>query len=623
MATIVYLDVEDEITSAAARIRAAADSRVGLVLPFGSRVATSRINFRLLAREAMSHGRRLDIVAPDASARALAASAGLPVFGSVGEYEAALDIEDDDKAARRAEARAAAGIGGGAAAVGGAAAAAGAAGGAEAPESVRKTGKARGGAKAAVPVPDATQDATRDATPNATPEPALAPILAADSPIAADKPASIPVAKPRRSRGRLGLLVGVLLVVAIIGGVAAFAGYLLLPSTSITLTPHIEAVGPVTFTVRADPSATSVDEAAAVVPAVTLTIPVSAQADFPATGKRVAREPAKGAVRWTNCDPTSPYRIPSGTIVRTTGGVGFAIDEGVFLPVAILSGGGATPKLDCQTSEVSVTAVEPGPAGNVDAGTIRVVPASYNRNVIRVNNPQATSGGTREEFTRISPKDVEAAMNQLDKDIRAQFATEVANPSDVPEGTTAFPETAVLGDPTPTTDPASLVGKEVDSFNLELTAEGTVLAADASPAEGIAEQRLEASVADGYDLVPDSTSIEVGEGTVVDGVIEFPVTGSAKQVRPLDAAALERSVLGLPIEDARAVLAPYGDVVIVPWPDWVTTVPTLDQRVILTVTAPVDPAAVPESSPAASPGSSPSAGLVNGGRAGQPVPSAG
>jgi hypothetical protein len=50
MAIVVYLDVEDEITSAATRIRTAAGPRVGLVLPFGSRVATSRINFRLLAR---------------------------------------------------------------------------------------------------------------------------------------------------------------------------------------------------------------------------------------------------------------------------------------------------------------------------------------------------------------------------------------------------------------------------------------------------------------------------------------------------------------------------------------------------------------------------------------------
>jgi len=44
VATIVYLDAEDEITSGAARIRAAAYSRVAVVIPFGSRVATSRIN---------------------------------------------------------------------------------------------------------------------------------------------------------------------------------------------------------------------------------------------------------------------------------------------------------------------------------------------------------------------------------------------------------------------------------------------------------------------------------------------------------------------------------------------------------------------------------------------------
>ena len=50
--TIVYLDVDDEITSAAARIRTAEEVDVALVLPAGSRIATSRINFRLLAREA-------------------------------------------------------------------------------------------------------------------------------------------------------------------------------------------------------------------------------------------------------------------------------------------------------------------------------------------------------------------------------------------------------------------------------------------------------------------------------------------------------------------------------------------------------------------------------------------
>src|SRR5687767_10576304 len=91
MAAIVYLDVDDEITSAAARIRAPGDPRVLLVVPFGSRLATSRINFRLLAREANLRGRALSIVAGDSSSRALAASAGLPVFSTVGEYEASAD----------------------------------------------------------------------------------------------------------------------------------------------------------------------------------------------------------------------------------------------------------------------------------------------------------------------------------------------------------------------------------------------------------------------------------------------------------------------------------------------------------------------------------------------------
>nr|MBA2300324.1 hypothetical protein [Chloroflexota bacterium] len=78
MAGVVYLDVDDEITSAAARIRSADGTRVAVVLPNGSRVATSRINFRLLARDALTNGKTLSIVAPDPATRALAASAGLP-----------------------------------------------------------------------------------------------------------------------------------------------------------------------------------------------------------------------------------------------------------------------------------------------------------------------------------------------------------------------------------------------------------------------------------------------------------------------------------------------------------------------------------------------------------------
>src|SRR3954471_14844774 len=89
-AGIVYLDGDDEIPSAAAGIRTSAGPRVALVVPYGSRIATSRMNFRLLSREAMVSNHRLSIVSGEAPARSLAASAGLPVFATVGEYESSL-----------------------------------------------------------------------------------------------------------------------------------------------------------------------------------------------------------------------------------------------------------------------------------------------------------------------------------------------------------------------------------------------------------------------------------------------------------------------------------------------------------------------------------------------------
>ena len=87
---IVYLDIDDEITSAAARVRSSESRRVALVLPYGSRVATSRINFRLLSRDALISEKQLAVVAGDPATRALAASAGLPVFSSVAEYESSF-----------------------------------------------------------------------------------------------------------------------------------------------------------------------------------------------------------------------------------------------------------------------------------------------------------------------------------------------------------------------------------------------------------------------------------------------------------------------------------------------------------------------------------------------------
>ncbi len=602
MPTIVYLDPEDEITSAAMRIRHAPDTRVALVVPFGSRVATSRINFRLLAREAMREGRRLDIVAPDASARALAASAGIPVFGSVGEYEAALAMPAGGEDGATAI--------GGAAAIAGSAAVAGAASGAGAghsddltvPRGQGVAGAQPAGAVAGFATGVAAGSAARPQTPDEAARLDAVVQRSREAPVA-PRPAAPPVVRKRR-RVPAGLIAGILVLVVALG-IAGVAAYLFLPSATITVTPQIEPVGPVSLTVTADPDAPSVDAEALTIPAEVIEIPVEASGDFPATGKRVEKTPATGAVRWTNCDPTAAYTIPRATQVRTADGVAFSLDESVFLPVAIISGGGTTPELKCQSSQVAVTAVKPGETGNVAAGTIRIVPARYNRTVLRVTNQVETTGGSETSYTRISKKDVEGALATLAQDLEATFETEVENADRVPPGYTAYPDTAVLGEATPTEDPALLVGQEVESFTLVMTATGTVLAVDTTPIEALAAQQLDALVADGATLVEGSTEITVGDGTVdEDGTVTFQATVSAKQVVPVDAAAIEAMVLGMTQEEAEAALAGYGEASVELWPGFVTTVPTLEQRVTVIVNDPVD-----ASDPA------------NGGPAEEPLPS--
>jgi hypothetical protein len=624
VATIVYLDAEDEITSAASRIRQAPDNRVALVIPFGSRVATSRINFRLLAREAMINGKRLDIVAPDASARALAASAGMPVFASVGEYESALDLPPEDEGPRGTGdggPAAVTGLAAGTGAAPGVIAGTGAAPGVIAGTGIAESGTVGSGAAGGGASSRSGADAPTTRNQRAEPrDPRERAAREAELDAIVRRSRDVPVEKARRRRPGARVVLGLLVLVVALA-LAGVAGFLFLPSAEITITPQVKPVGPVDLTVRADPSATAVDEATGVIPAQTISLQVDVSAAFPATGTRVVTTAAKGAVRWKNCDPTAAYTIPRGTVVRTAAGTGFATDEALFLPVAVISGSGTNLNLKCQTTVVSVTAVQEGPAGNVRAGAIRVVPARYNRTVLSVVNLAPTAGGKREEFTRISKKDVEAAMAALNDQLKAKFDAQAASPEDAPAGATVFPETAKLGAATPSVDPATLAGKEVESFTLGLSAAGTVLAVDQSPLDAIAKAALAGAVTPGYGLVDGSTRVVVGEPSVTDGIVTFPIAGSARQLRPVDGAALREKVMGLTEAEARRILEPYGTVSVVLWPGFVTAIPTFDQRVTLTVRPPVDPTPSTDPVPATPRPTEAPSGSSDGGVPSEPLPS--
>jgi hypothetical protein len=204
-----------------------------------------------------------------------------------------------------------------------------------------------------------------------------------------------------------------------------------------------------------------------------------------------------------------------------------------------------------------------------------------------VRNPEATSGGSRTEFPRVEQEDVDKAIEALQEQLDTSFHEQLSDPSLAPPDTTVFDETAVLGEATPSVDPTELVGQELESFELGLTSTGTVVAVDPSPVESIAQSRLESFVAPGFQIVDGSVRIDPG-APVIDGqTVQFPVTVEASQVQIPDAAELKRLIMGKTEDEARSALSPFGEVDMKLWPDWVTSVPTLDARVNVEVRPPL------------------------------------
>jgi len=571
MPTIVYLDVDDEITSAAARLRDAPESHVALVLPHGSRLSTSRMNFRLLARQAAQGGRRLSLVAPDAGTRALAASAGLPVFASLAELE---ESETDPGGSPQQTAAAPPQAG---AAPGSAAAAAArireAVTGPRVPAADGAAAASEGAARPVGTPPRARHDGAHEAT-------LIMPAATADS-RSGRHARDVPVVAPRRGfriRGGALAAAGILALALVVGGVMA---WLYLPTTTITIRPRVDTIRLPPFTVTADPTVSEVDADRAVIPAVTIEIPVTASVEQAATGERVEETRATGEVRFESINTVGPVAVAEGTRISTLGGIVFVTTEAVTVPAAQVAGS----TIERGVATAGIRARLAGPEGNVEAGDITQVPDFLRTQQVSAINPSPTSGGTREVFQQIQQADVDAALEALDAQLASEFATSIADPPGVPAGSTTFPDAAVLGEAAITPDPESLVGQEVASFTLEASATGTVIAVDEAPLEGIVLSRIAAQVSPDYELVPGSIRPSVGEGVASGGVVTFTLSAQASETAVLEPEAIEAEIRGRPVAEVARQLAPLGEVSVEVWPDFVTTVPTFAERVEVVIEA--------------------------------------
>ena len=596
--SICYLGPEDEITGAVARIRAVADGDAVLVLPSGSRIGTSRINFKLLAREAAERGLNLVAVSGEPQVRALAISAGVPAYNSVAAAESALEQfrAQDAQLAEKTGRPPVGVVSPGLRPV--------PPDGSDEAGTLRSTRSPRGAPASAPahpvattapvpttdPVPATDRPNRRRFTPaQAAPATATAETTPAETALlgragsrsddtAVFEPGTVAHETPRRRRSRLVPLIALALLVVVVGGVA-YAGYLFLPTATISLRPHTSAIGPIEATVTADAAVAVPDPVELIIPAEHVPLPVEVSDEFESTGVAVTQTRATGTVRFRSENTVSRVPIPEGTTVSTEDGVEFETTEAATVPRADFAT--STPG----TVDVAVRAVPTGTRGNVAADAITRVPNTLANVLVSVRNRQPTTGGRRLEEAVATQEDYDAAVESLRGQLFAAMQQRLSDPATTPRGLTLFRTTAQMDEPVVEPDAATIVGTVAPQFSLMAVADATALAVNESLLDELAAARLRSGVPEGQQVVGNVTTSH-SAGTVAGQTVVYLVTASAQGYTPLDPAALTQSVRAKTVAEARAILEPYGAVEITIWPDFMDRLPDQLARVSLTIVPP-------------------------------------
>lgn len=545
----IYVEADDEITSAIARIRAVADQDAIMVVPAGSKIATSRINFKLLAREAAERQMNVVAVSDEPQVRALAISAGLPAYDSIATAERALaTFREQDRRLNERISR-------------------------TMPRDYPSTND----------VPAHTQVLPPSVVARAAAVPVDTAVMPAQQAVAPTR-----VRKKRRIAIAPLLVLG--LVVLLLAGVA-YGAYVFLPTASITLRPLAMRVQTPEFVVTADPNVAVVDTAAGVIPAQTVSVPVHVEGTFPATGIDAHDIRAGGTVTFTSENTVNAVSIPKNTTVSTTDGIDFVTLDDVVVPKASFSTGPTTADAD-------IRAVKGGTTGNVAAGAITVVPPALSQQVISVSNSAPTTGGKHVEDQVVSQQDYDAALSSLSGQLQAALQAALANPSSVPRGLVAFASTAELTAGQPDQAATDVVGVVEPTFTLALDATANVTAVNESQIDQVAAARVASALQSGQQLVGSGVNAVHDAGTVVGDTVVYSVQASGMGYTSPDPQFVISSIKGKSLADAKAALAPLGAADISVWPDFVDRLPDQTARISITI---VPPSAPPTAAPTPSP----------------------
>ena len=364
---VIYIDVEDDITSIIGKIKASEHEIVALVPPKRTGAIQSAVNLKLVHRAAERADKRLVVISNNAALAALAGAAGIPVAKNLQSRPelaemTALKVDDDDDIIDGAADAAASG------------------------DKDKSVDKAVDSIAAVESENGAPKDGDSKKKPTA----------------GGKKKAIIPDFNKFRKKFFIILAAVVLLV-----GFGVWA-LVFAPRASITISAQTSQVAVNTQISASDAASTSLDDGT--IKSTTKTSEAAVSKSFTATGTKDVGEKATGRVRFTAssvdaiADGTT---IAAGTTITSSSGATYVTNSTATISATstrnAISGNYAS-------ATVAVTATESGTKYNGASGS------ATGPSGVKTSFVDATSGGTDKTVAIVTQSDIEAATADLVSD---------------------------------------------------------------------------------------------------------------------------------------------------------------------------------------------------------------
>jgi hypothetical protein len=352
----------------------------------------------------------------------------------------------------------------------------------------------------------------------------------------------------------------------IIIGVTAL---LFVPSVRITIVPASLAVTD-SREVILDPTVTTIDQINGIIPTSSVRREISGTATIATSKLNTApADRANGEVVFTNVTGT-PSEIPVGTIVETSSGVTVRFSTSVTVELSSGYNSRAT---------APVTAVDPGPEGNVKPLQINVIEGPLS-SVVRVINTSATTGGSIKQVHVVTFDDKTLLRQRLGDELRTAAVAKLQDES----GTDIFIPPASVQVSVLSESFDHLVDDPSDSLSLHIEAIAIGAGVDPADLQTFAERALGEKVPKGYAVLPGTLRVEPDVNARVEANSVILTLSSSEQATPIvNSAEVLKGLNGKPITEAEALIASRvrlaGRPLIEISPSWWKFMPFFDFRI--------------------------------------------